>query len=392
MKKVLLLCTSHNDLGLIRGLRKLGYYIIATGNRENSPGEKWVDKWIRADYSNKELILDIAKEEKIDSICACCNDFGVYTATYVAEKLGLPGYDDYETTLILHNKDKFNEFSKKYNIRTPLSNDFSNSDHAKSELRNMRLPVIVKPVDCSAGNGISVVESYEEGDSAIDIAFSKSRSSRIVIEPYIKGTQHGFCTFLVDQKVVAVCSNNEYSIINPFRVEIDTYPADNWKECSQKLIEQIEKMASILKLKDGIFHLQYIYSDGEPWIIEVMRRTLGNMYHVLGNQLNGFQWEYWEARARCGLDCKGFPKNAQQEGFFAYKTILAPNNGIIDRICIPDIYKRYIFDEFYLMGSGDEVKDYKSQPVGFLFFMFSSDEEMKSVLIENYKSDLVKMI
>ena len=100
MKKVLLLCTSHNDLGLIRGLRKLGYYIIATGNRENSPGEKWVDKWIRADYSNKELILDIAKEEKIDSICACCNDFGVYTAAYVAEKLGLPGYDDYETTLI----------------------------------------------------------------------------------------------------------------------------------------------------------------------------------------------------------------------------------------------------------------------------------------------------
>lgn len=29
MKKVLLLCASHNDLGLILLLKKLGYYVVA---------------------------------------------------------------------------------------------------------------------------------------------------------------------------------------------------------------------------------------------------------------------------------------------------------------------------------------------------------------------------
>ena len=125
MKKALLLCSSHNDLGLVRALRKLGYYIIVTGNRANLPGQKWCDEFILADYSDKEKILEIARKNSIDAIIQCCNDFGVYTAAYVAEKLGLPGYDSYETTLTLHNKDLFKEFAKKHNITSPISTPFS---------------------------------------------------------------------------------------------------------------------------------------------------------------------------------------------------------------------------------------------------------------------------
>ena len=34
----LLLCATHNDLGLIRALKKLGYYIIATGTKIDTYG------------------------------------------------------------------------------------------------------------------------------------------------------------------------------------------------------------------------------------------------------------------------------------------------------------------------------------------------------------------
>jgi biotin carboxylase len=263
MKKALLLCTSHNDLGLIRALRKLGYYIIATGNRENSPGERWVDKYIKADYSDKELILSIAQAESIDVICQCCNDFGVYTAAYVAEKLNLPGYDSYENTLILHNKDKFKEFAVANDIMTPKTESFDDEESALAAIREMDFPLIVKPTDASAGNGINKVANYDGVAKAVKEAFSKSRAKRIVVEPFIEGTQHGFCTFLVNRKVVACCTNNEYSILNPYRVEIDTFPADSWDKAYPILVEQIEKIADILQLKDGIFHLQYIMRGGD---------------------------------------------------------------------------------------------------------------------------------
>ena len=51
--KVLLLCGSHNDLGLIRALRKLGAYIILTGNVCGLPGQRYADIYIQADYSDK---------------------------------------------------------------------------------------------------------------------------------------------------------------------------------------------------------------------------------------------------------------------------------------------------------------------------------------------------
>ncbi len=391
MKKALLLNASHNDLGLIRALRKLGFYIITTGIWENLPGQKFVDEYIKADYSDKELILSIAKENKIDAICPCCNDFGVYTAAYVAEKLKLGEYDSYRTTCILHNKDKFKAFAKKYQLLSPVSESFSDEETAVENAQHMQFPLIVKPTDASAGNGVSKVESPLFLQNAVKIAFNSSRIHKIVVEPYVEGSQHGFCTFLINKKVKAYCTNNEYSIVNPYRVEIDTYPASTAQEIHQILIQQVEKIAELLELKDGIFHLQYVLKDGKPWILEVMRRVLGNMYSVPANMLTGIDWDYWEVRARCGLGCSQFPESVCQEGYYAYKAIMASENGRIKEIHIPHQYDKYIFQYFFLHQEGDRIEAYQKEPIGFLFMMFSCEEEMLDVLVENYRNDLVVM-
>lgn len=392
--KALLLCASHNDLGLILALKKLGYEITVTGSISGLIGEKYADKYIRADYSDKEEILRIAREEHIDVICPCCNDFGVYTAAYVAEQMNLKGYDSYETTLTINNKDRFKVLAKELNICTPESEGFTDKESAIKYIENIGMPVIIKPTDASAGNGITKLDdgnTDKEVKLAVEYAFSKSKAGRIVIDRYVKGTQHGFCTFLINQKVVAVCSNNEYSVINPYRVEIDTYPADNYDRVAAVLIEQIERIATYLNLADGIFHLQYIECDGTPYIIEVMRRVLGNMYSVPGNMLTGINWDYWEVKARCGMNLDDFPANVKQEGYYAYKTILANANGTIRNVTIPETYNKYLVDKCILKNIGDEVTNYKSQPIGFLFMIFSSMEEMKKILIEEYVSDMVEI-
>ena len=391
MKKALLLCSTHNDLGLLVALRKLGYEILVSGNRPGLPGERWADRYIPADYSDKEAILEIAKREKIDAICNCCNDFGVYTAAYVAEKLGLPGYDSYETTLLLHNKDRFKRFAAEMDLPSPKSRMFSSREEAESYLGSAAYPVIVKPTDASAGNGISRADDREQALEAVGRAFQKSRAGRIVIEPFITGSQHGFCTFLIDRKVVAVCSNNEYSMENPYRVEIDTFPADNFDLVADELIASIEKIADRLQLCDGIFHLQYLMDGDHPKIIEVMRRILGNMYHVPGNLLTALDWEYWQVRLQCGLPIDCFPHPVRQEGCFAYKTILAPGNGRIGEVKIPEEYSRYLIRTYMVKNPGEEITNWKSEPVGFLFFMFPSQEVMKEMLIGQYRNDLVSM-
>lgn len=387
--KALLLCASHNDLGLIKALNKLGYYIVVTGNKEGLIGQRYADKYIKADYSDMELILTIAKNENVDVICPCCNDFGVYTAAYVAEKLGLGCFDSYKNTLAINNKDSFKRLAADLDILTPLSISFDNSDTAKAYIKGVRYPIIVKPSDASAGNGVTKLESADNADVAIDFAFAKSKNKKIVIEEFLTGTQHGFCTYLIGEKVVAVCTNNEYSIINPYRVEMDTFPADNYEKYEPFLIGEIERIAKYLHLKDGIFHLQYIVNNGKPYIIEVMRRVLGNMYSVPANMLNDINWDYWEVKARCGLNLADFPLHVKQEGYFAYKSILSNCNGVIKKITIPKEYEEYIVDACYIKSVGDIVDSYKNEPIGFLFMKFNNMEEMKKVLIDNYSSHLV---
>ena len=87
MKRVLILNISHNELRMINALKELGYYVIGTGGVPGLIGEKYVDEYIRADYSDKELMLQLAIDKKVDAVCACCNDFGVLSAAWVAEKL-----------------------------------------------------------------------------------------------------------------------------------------------------------------------------------------------------------------------------------------------------------------------------------------------------------------
>jgi len=383
-ERVLMLATSHNDLRSIKALKRMGFYVIATGGRKGLVGEQFVDEYFQMDYSQKEEILKFAESQNIDHICACCNDFGVMTASYVAEKLGLSGHDSYENALILHRKDMFKKFARENDIFTPLAEYFSDENSALDYIKTAKYPIIVKSSDLSAGNGVSQAENKEQAVMAVKNAFAKSRIKKIVIEPFIKGSQHGFCTFLIDKKVVAVCSNNEYSFVNPYRIEIDTYPADNYDEVRSFLTEQIEKIANILNLKDGIFHLQYIMKDGKPHIIECMRRTLGNMYGIPAEKLTGIDWDYWQMAAYCDLDLSSFPRNSQQRNFCAYKTIMAKQNGYMKDITIPEDINKFVYDTHFLWKPESPITDYMSEPLGFLFMEFPDNETMKNVLLKRY--------
>ena len=119
MKRLLVLNGSFSEATLIEKAKELGYYVITSGNNPSLIGHAFADEYIGCDYSDKESILELVKKNKIDRIVSCANDFGVITASYVAEKLSLPGHDTYKNAVLLHRKDLFKAFIQKLGIRTP---------------------------------------------------------------------------------------------------------------------------------------------------------------------------------------------------------------------------------------------------------------------------------
>ena len=185
--------------------------------------------------------------------------------------------------------------------------------------------------------------------------------------------------------MAAVCSNNEHSFINPYRVEVDTFPAAQVELVQADLIRQIERMADALDLTDGIFHLQYILKDGKAYILECMRRVLGNLYSVPAEGLGGgFDWDYWEVRAKSGFGTQGFPPSVPQKGFWAYRALIAPQNGVYEGISIPPDIQKHVYASRLVQEAGYAVRNHKSDPLGFLFMRFDTYEEMMQIMVQRY--------
>lgn len=71
----------------MKELKEMGYYVVTSGNAPNLEGHAFADEYIAADYSDKELMLNLVIEHQIDGIISCANDFGTITVAYIAKQM-----------------------------------------------------------------------------------------------------------------------------------------------------------------------------------------------------------------------------------------------------------------------------------------------------------------
>lgn len=374
MKKLLVLNGSHSDVPLIEAGKKLGFHVITTGSEPTFIGHHYADEYHRADFSDKQAILDLSRKLNIDAICSCANDFGAITASYVAEQMGLPGHDSYEITLTLHQKHRFKKFALANKISTPYAVSFLSPEEAY-KVDRLSFPLIIKPVDLTGGKGVSTVNSKEEYIKAVDYAVSCSRMNQVLVEEFIKGTYHSFTTFVLDRKIVFYYSDNEYSFLNPYLVTTSAAPAIGIEKVRDQLKEESERIIDLLSLCDGIFHIQYIQADSKAWIIEITRRCSGDFYPYPVNYATGLDWAEWIVKAESGFDCSNFPQVVQR-GFFGRHCIMGRKNGVIKNIYINHELEGNIRDKFMVLKNGDMIDNYMVDKLGVIFLQYGSMEEM----------------
>lgn len=368
------------DIPLIHAAQSLGYHVITSGNRESDLGHRESDQYCLGDFSDPEAMLCIAKEQKIDAICACCNDFSALSAAFVAEQMGLPGHDSFETALTIHHKDRYRAFAEAYSIPTPKAYGYSDFDCALGALDSLELPVIIKPVDLTGGKGITRVDSLSEYPSALERAFAISKSKRIVVEEFITGTRHGLSAFIRQGKVVFHFADNEHYHLSPYLVSAASTPTSAPKQAIANLIAQTERISELLFLKDGIFHIQFILCDDQPYIIEICRRAPGDLYVKLVQYATGVDYPQWIVRAAAGLE---IPDLRQEDVTVCYvrHCIMGFSTGQLRGVNIDPAIEEKIIDRMIWWRRGDLVNDPKSHKFGIVFLRFENRTEMMTEVL-----------
>lgn len=377
MKKLLFLGGGYADIPLIKSAQILGYFVITSGNEPTQIGHQYSDKYVCGDFSDKEQMLSIARAYEVEAVCSCCNDFSAISAAFIAEKMGLPGHDGYQTTLVLHHKDKFRKFAQKFDISSPYAESFTEEHAAIQVIENIDLPVIIKPVDLTGGKGISVIDKKSDIRRAVQKAFSISKAKRVVVEEYISGTRHGLSMLMESGNVVFSFLDDEHYYKNPYMVFGTTSPGSVKSTVIERLHRESEYIARALKLKAGIFHMQFILKEDQPYIIEVCRRAPGDLYTKFVEYSTGIDYSRYIVSAQ--VSSGPLQKiNANSEPVFTARfCIMAPHNGVVRDVIVSEELKKYIIDTVEWWKKGEQITDFMNTKLGIIFFQFPSLLDMK---------------
>lgn len=397
MKKVLMLGGSKQQIPAIKKAKEMGYYVITCDYLEDNPGHKFANEFYNVSTTDKETVLKLAKDLKIDGVVCYASDPAAPTAAYVSEKLGFPS-NPYESVEILSNKELFRKFLKENGFNTPKAMGFSNYDEAISEIKKFKMPVIVKPVDSSGSKGVNKLDDVNNLKKCIEEALKYSRCKRFIIEEYIekKGYQIAGDGFSYNGKLVFYTFMNDHfdnKAHNPYVPVAASCPSVLEDEIQDKIKLEIEKVFKLLNIKTGAYNFDIrLDKNDNIYLMEIGARNGGNYIPQVIEYATGVDLVTYTIKAAMGEDCSDL-KQKQATDFYAYYAIHSNQSGIMKEIFIDDLVKKNNLLDLYLnYNIGDEIEAYQgsNNTIGIAILKFKNKEEMLDMI--NNMNNFIKVI
>jgi len=287
-EKVLLLDTNKSSEPFYNYLNSLGYQTFTVGNNTTDVLADTNYNFIQLDYSNYEALVDLINNMGIKIIIPGCNDQSYRSCSIINENLELNlNIDPISTNDLINNKLEFRKFCLNNDIPSPSLFNDPNEINCHT--------IIIKPTDSFSGKGVSKIDYPFDIDllnNSIKNAIKYSFSNTYIIEEYIEGQLYSFSGFLIENKIADFFIVKEFCVQNKYSVD-HSYVDDSLSEKVTSILKSnIEKISEILKLGDGLIHLQFILKkeNNLPYFIELTRRCPGDLYSILIEKSTGFQY------------------------------------------------------------------------------------------------------
>lgn len=395
MKKILLLGGSSQQVIAIETAKKLGLNTVLCDYLPNNPGQFHADKFYQESTTDKEKILQIAQKEEIDYIIAYASDPAAPTAAYVAEKMGLPT-NPYKAVETLCNKDMFREFLSAHGFNTPRAVGFASKEDALDDVENFTRPIIIKPVDSSGSKGATVIREDEDINTAIDFAFSFSRSHRIIIEEFIE-KKHPYLIggdiFVSDGKVVqwGLMNCHRDSSVNPLVPVGKSYPPLLNDSDLQAVEDTLQRLVTELGIRFGPMNVELIVdANNRVFPIDIGPRSGGNMIPDLLGMI--FECDVVEMSVKSAMGESVGSEMTDCAPYYATLNLHSNREGIFEEIEFSTEIEQYIIRKDIYKKAGDDVNYFANaaNALGIVFFKFPDQETMISM--EEHMNEHVKIV
>jgi len=253
-KHILILGAGVMQLPALKWARARGWFVYAADGNPQAVGIPLANRFIHVDLTDVEGMIaaasDIKKRERLDGVFTAGTDFS-YTVARVAEALDLPGLPP-EVAYRATNKAEMRRVLKEHGVSSPgftILQDDSSPDEA---IRDLRFPLVVKPVDNMGARGIRRIDTRQEYRQAIEDARQHSRCGTVIVEEYIPGREFSIDALVVRGQVLYTGIADRHIFFPPYFVEMGhTIPTGEDGEVLKCVKETFEAAVHAIGIDNG---------------------------------------------------------------------------------------------------------------------------------------------
>lgn len=186
--KLLILGAGHIQENAIRRAKALGHTVIVSDYYSDPPGKAWADYHEPVSTFDIEKNIAVGLKYQIDGVMTLGTDQPVYTAACVAERLKLPALLSVATAKAVTNKKVMKRIFGEAGIPS-VNYVLVSENFDDGELKKLRFPVVVKPLDSQGQRGVYKLQSVLEIRAVFQDVLSFSREKEILVEEYYPSSE-----------------------------------------------------------------------------------------------------------------------------------------------------------------------------------------------------------
>lgn len=277
-QKLLIIGCSTGTEEALEYARKKGIYTIITDYNppEIAPLKKVSNEYWMVDAAQIDKLEKKCREKKITGVFVATSEFCLDTAKELCTRLNLPFFASEEGWKCARNKQLFKKHCEECNIDTPRV-WYVGNELTQELLEGINYPVIVKPIDSCAQQGINICENERELCNGFKKALGKSTLEKVMVEEYIVGEEiASFYYFFNGEVILSELDDLVYMKINGRN---DFVFVKNYSKYMKEYLERsepgIRRLFQHMDCRNGTAYLQGIRKNGKIYFIEMGYRLDG---------------------------------------------------------------------------------------------------------------------
>ena len=344
--KALVLAGGLPQIELINQLKARNITTVLADGNQNALARPYADIFYQLAIFDVEAVKEVALKENVDFLITVCADQVLLVVAQVSEMLGLPCYIDYQTAQ--------NVSDKKYMKKIFWENDIPTARYVELEqldwerIKDLRYPLVVKPVDAYSSRGVRKALNSEELDRYFHEAAQISRTGGVIVEEFCAGEEISVDVYVEDGVAKLLCASNSEKINDADRFIIfrGRYPVEAPQEIMDQILQVAQKIADAFGLKDSPMLIQMINDGKRVSVLEFCARTGGNMKYMLIKRACGFDV------VKCVIDLtlgeKPHVQMLPPENKYIVNDFIYCNPGVFDRMeGFEELRRKGILSDYY---------------------------------------------